>query len=124
LNSLGEHIRKRRLDLKLTQKQAAEIIGVTESAIWNWEGNESRPFWRYWGAIRDFLGYDPFPPSSTLAEKLVSVRKLRGLSQKEAARQLGVDPSTLARWERGTGKPSMRLASRVGRLLSGQGDSR
>jgi DNA-binding XRE family transcriptional regulator len=34
---VGEHIRKKRMDLGLLQREVAEIIGVTESSIWNWE---------------------------------------------------------------------------------------
>ena len=34
-------------------------------------------------------------------ERLVRRRTSLGLSQKEAAKRLGVDPGTLARWERG-----------------------
>jgi len=37
LKTLGQQLRKRRLDLGLTQKQVAEIIGVTESSVYNWE---------------------------------------------------------------------------------------
>jgi len=35
--TIGEHIRKRRMDLGLMQREVAKIIGVTESTIWNWE---------------------------------------------------------------------------------------
>ncbi len=110
LITLGDHIRKRRLDLKLTQKQVAEILGVTESSVWNWEGNESPPFWRFWGPIRDFLSYDPFPTARTLAERLVRYRQMSGLSQKAMARKLGIDPGTLSRWERAQSTPGERFA--------------
>ena len=36
-NTIGEHLRKKRIDLCLMQKEVAKIIGVTESTIWNWE---------------------------------------------------------------------------------------
>lgn len=35
--TVGEHIRKRRLDLGLLQIEVAQIIGVTESTVGNWE---------------------------------------------------------------------------------------
>ena len=35
--TLGEHIRKRRLDLGLLQIEVAVEIGVTKSTVWNWE---------------------------------------------------------------------------------------
>jgi DNA-binding XRE family transcriptional regulator len=47
-------------------------------------------------AIIRFLGYNPIPPASTWAEKLVQRRTILGLTQRDAAQQIGVDPSTLA----------------------------
>jgi transcriptional regulator with XRE-family HTH domain len=57
--TISEHIRKRRLDLNLTQKKLAEIIGVTEASIWNWE-HGTKPELRYMPKIIEFLGYVPF----------------------------------------------------------------
>ena len=52
-------------------------------------------------AIISFLGYNPVPEPNGEPEKLVWQRTSLGLSQEEAARQMGVDPGTLARWELG-----------------------
>jgi DNA-binding XRE family transcriptional regulator len=46
-----------------------------------------------------------------------------GLSQKESATRLGVDPGTLSRWERGATRPSGILLARVSRLLEGGEES-
>jgi transcriptional regulator with XRE-family HTH domain len=35
--------------------------------------------------------------------------KLLGLSQKEVARRLGIDPGTLSKWEKGNSLPSKEL---------------
>ncbi|MCX5857577.1 MAG: helix-turn-helix transcriptional regulator, partial [Deltaproteobacteria bacterium] len=40
---IGERIRKRRMDLKLFQRDVAGIIGVTENTINNWENCEIKP---------------------------------------------------------------------------------
>jgi transcriptional regulator with XRE-family HTH domain len=37
LSSISNHIRKRRLDLGLTLKQAAALIGTTASLLHQWE---------------------------------------------------------------------------------------
>jgi DNA-binding XRE family transcriptional regulator len=42
-------------------------------------------------------------PLKTLAEQLVRHRTTLGMSQKKAAEHIGVDPGTLARWERASG---------------------
>jgi DNA-binding XRE family transcriptional regulator len=56
--SLGDHLRKKRLDLGLYQAQVAERIGVTKSTVYNWEhGREPDP--KHHPKIVEFLGYTP-----------------------------------------------------------------
>jgi len=119
LKTLGDHIRKRRLDLGLLQSEVATGLGVTESCVWNWESNTSTPQWKYLAPIIEFLGYDPLPPAETMAERLIRYRWLRGWTQSKMANSLGLDPSTLARWERGERKPTGAFLSRVKRVLQG-----
>ncbi len=69
--TVGEHIRKRRMDLGLFQRQAAAEINVNKATIWNWEHNESSPAIRHWPAVLAFLGYDPHPEPRTLAERMM-----------------------------------------------------
>jgi DNA-binding XRE family transcriptional regulator len=56
--TLGDHLRRRRLELGLYQKDVAAKIGVTTSTIWNWEHN-----WtidpRYIPLVIEVLGYNP-----------------------------------------------------------------
>jgi len=73
-HTVGDHIRKRRLGLKLLQKDVAEQLGVDKTSVFNWEGNRSSPEIRYMPAIMNFLGYDPLPQANTLAEQLVRHR--------------------------------------------------
>jgi transcriptional regulator with XRE-family HTH domain len=118
--TIGDHIRKKRLALKLLQKDVAERIGVNKTSVFNWEANTSAPEIRYMASIIAFLGYNPLPTASTLAEQLVRQRTSRGLSQKEAAIRIGVDPGTLARWERGEREPTGAYAVRVQRFVTAQ----
>ena len=99
--TLGEHVRKRRLELRLTQKQAAERLGVNPWTVLNWEKDHTEPPIESMPAIIRFLGYDPFPEPKSLVERLLAKRRAMGWSIKEAARQLGVDEGTWGDWERG-----------------------
>src|ERR1700722_1179350 len=101
INSLGDHIRARRLDLKLLQKQVADQIGVHEQTITGWESNATSPEIRYMPDILNFLGYNPIPHAQTLPERLANARKALGLSQRTMAEKLGVDPATIKNWEAG-----------------------
>ncbi|OGQ13087.1 MAG: hypothetical protein A2026_07180 [Deltaproteobacteria bacterium RBG_19FT_COMBO_46_12] len=59
LETIGDHIRKRRMDLKLTQKEVAEKLGVDKTAIQFWENNRVKPSLGNIPKIIEFLGYDP-----------------------------------------------------------------
>jgi DNA-binding XRE family transcriptional regulator len=55
LNTLGDRLRARRLDLGLYQKDVATIIGVSEDTICYWENNSVKPSKRRLTKITDFL---------------------------------------------------------------------
>jgi transcriptional regulator with XRE-family HTH domain len=109
LKSIGDHIRKKRLDLGLLQRNVAEQIAVSEATIYNWERNITSPQVYQIPSVIRFLDYDPFPPSKTFPERLVSVRRKLGLSQRAIAEKLGIDATTIGQWESGTHQPSRRL---------------
>jgi site-specific DNA recombinase len=117
--TVGDHIRRKRLAAKLLQKDVAERIGVDKGLINNWECNHSSPHIRFIPAVIRFLGYNPLPVAKNWAERLVRHRTTLGFSQNEAARRIGVDPSTLARWERGEREPAGALAKPAQRFLDG-----
>jgi transcriptional regulator with XRE-family HTH domain len=118
LETLGDHLLRRRLTLKLLQRQVAETLGVEKSTLANWEANRMKPSLVYMPAIIQFLGYNPVPPADGWADRLVQGRTALGLTQREAAQHIGVDPSTLARWERGEREPTGAFAARAERFLS------
>lgn len=98
--TVGEHLRKRRMDLELCQKEVAAEIGVGKSSIANWESGRSSPRLTHWPDILAFLGYDPRPLPPTIGQKLRRHREGLGLSILEAAAMMGVNSSTLSTWER------------------------
>ena len=98
--TLGEHIRKRRLELSLTQKQAAKRLRVNPWTVLNWEKGHTEAPIASMPAILRFLGYDPFPVPVTLPERMLAKRRARGWSIADAAKQLGVDEGTWGNWER------------------------
>jgi transcriptional regulator with XRE-family HTH domain len=118
LKTLGDHLRKRRLDLKLLQKEVAPILGVEEATVWNWENSRSSPQLHYIPKIIEFLGCVSFNgQAKTLGEKIIHYRRLLGLTQKELANRLSIDPTTLARWERNESRPLKRHLKRLAAFL-------
>lgn len=93
------------MELGITQSRLAERLGAQTDTVRNWERGRSGPTLRYRSAILEFLGYDPAPDEpTTLGEKLRKYRMHRGITQKELARQVGIDPTTLSRLERNKGQ--------------------
>src|SRR5205807_2647308 len=54
--TIGEAIRKRRLDLGLRQIEVANLVGCNELTIVNWEKGHTRPRTDKMSAIETFLG--------------------------------------------------------------------
>jgi transcriptional regulator with XRE-family HTH domain len=106
--TVGEHLLKKRLDRGLLQREVADVLGTTESNVWNWESNRNEPALRFIPRIVGFLGYDPFPMATSFGERLTRHRTLRGLSRVKFAVILGVDPSTVRQWETGRRLPMKR----------------
>jgi len=117
LETIGDHLLRRRLTLKLPQRQVAKELEVNVASIVNWENNLSKPKVSHMPAIIRFLGYNPLPPSNRWADRLVQARTTMGLTQKEAAGRIGVDQCTLARWERGEREPAGPFGTRAKRFL-------
>ncbi len=84
----------------LFQKEVSLRLQVNDWTICNWENNKTTPAVRYLPRIIDFLGYDPYPPPETLAERLLACRRYLGLSRARLAQRLSVDEETLASWEK------------------------
>ncbi|MBI2514504.1 MAG: transcriptional regulator [Opitutae bacterium] len=103
---MGDHLRKRRLELGLQQKDVAKKLGANVTSVLNWERNKRKTELRFLPAIYDFVGYVPEFRAETIAERLVAFRRGRGWSQKQFARALRVDPTTLSRWETGKKTPT------------------
>lgn len=99
--TLGERLRHKRLHDELTQQQLASIIGVSQFTILNWEKGRTQPLPKDYPQLMNFLGGDVFPQGTTIAERLRVARVHIGWSRKLAAKQLGVDESTLRDWEGG-----------------------
>ena len=60
-NTIGEHIRRRRLQLHLFQADLAKLFGVDIGTIRNWEQGVYQPVESLMPCVIVWLGYDPRP---------------------------------------------------------------
>jgi len=87
--TLSEHLKKRRKELGLLQREAAELLGVSTDTVVNWENDKTKPVAAQFRPVVAFLGYDPTPEPTTLAERLEAKRRLLGTTFAQVARYLG-----------------------------------
>ncbi|HEX7182155.1 MAG TPA: helix-turn-helix transcriptional regulator [Thermoanaerobaculia bacterium] len=99
--TLGDHLRKARLDRGLWQEHVAEELGVSVGTLLNWERNHTRVQTRFLPKVLAFLGYDPREETGHLGERIRALRERQGLSQVALAAKLGINTSTVVAWERG-----------------------
>lgn len=100
INTLGDHLRQKRLDTGLTQKELAEKLGVFSNSLLYWETNRKDPDAYLKPRIYDFLGYVPYNPVLPFCRKIVIWRESQGLSQRQLDKKLGLN-GAVSHWERG-----------------------
>jgi len=120
VRTLGDHVRKKRLDLGLQQRILAERLGVREETLATWERGHARPLPRHYGAIVRFLGYDPLLTSDTLAGRLRAVRLRLGFTHAELADRMHVDEGTIRDAERARRRLSRRTRALLEALVGAE----
>ncbi len=116
--TLGQHLKRRRIQLGLHQKQVAERLGLDECTIANWEKDRTCPAVRYLPRLIGYLEYNPLPKPQTIGEQLRAKRQALGLSCKRLARMIGVDGGMLQQYEHGNRKVSPRHRRIVEQFLA------
>ena len=104
--TLGEHIRRKRMDLGLCQEDVARRLGADTGSVRNWETGRSLPADRFIPGIVRFLGCDPRLKPWTLGQAIRYYRQSLGLSQHALADLIGANKDALRGWETGDHEPS------------------
>jgi DNA-binding transcriptional regulator YiaG len=92
---------------------------VDTLTVCNWEKNRTSPRYYLFPKIMEFLGYNPLQSdATTLGEKIKQCRIREGLSLRRLARELGIDPGTIANWERGRSNPKRAFMSWLDEMLN------
>jgi DNA-binding XRE family transcriptional regulator len=99
--SLGEHLKKRRRQLGLLQREAAERMGIQRDTYVNWEKDKTGPVASQFRPVVAFLGYDPhtrgpnprrprFGQTTGVGRELLSSSKVSRLGRR--------DPNPVPQW--------------------------
>lgn len=114
--TLGEHLRKRRLDLRRTQEQSAKYFAISVTTYNYWEANRVTPDVSRSPQIIGYLGYDPFPAPKGFSESVCALRRHLGLDRQRFAKQLGVDAKSVLNWEKARTVPFKKVRERLAAL--------
>jgi transcriptional regulator with XRE-family HTH domain len=138
--TIGEHLRRRRCELRLTQFQAARRLQVSTVTLSRWERDHTYPTWDYHASIIEYLGYDAFKqtglrdpyrnesngvaffadgPEEEIGQRIRQRRLELKLTLGECAQKLGVDIKTVFNWERGKHRPLKSMEERIKSFLEG-----
>ncbi len=55
-HTLGEHLKKQRMELGLKQREIQTRFGLDKETYANWEKDRCQPAMRHWPGIIEFLG--------------------------------------------------------------------
>ena len=109
---MGDHLRRRRLDLGLTQQTVATQWGVRPETVTSWELGRSQPSAAVPGHHRLPRRRRP----ATLGDppgKAARLRRRLGLTQADFAARVGQDEHQICRWEKGRLRPHPWIAGRL-----------
>lgn len=119
LKTIGDHIRKWRLDYNLLQADVARIQNVCEDSIVGWESRGRTPAMRHMPGIIRMIGYMPVEiDTSTFGGRITYYRYINGLTPEEFGQMVCADPSTVRVWEANKNIPYKRGREVVNRITS------
>ena len=136
--TIGEHLRKKRVELGLRQSEAALRLNVSARTLSLWECDEVYPTWAQQPKIIAYLDHNPFtdpalgkPKSnethhvaflaletpSTIGEQILKRRLEQRKTRKDCAEELGVTAKTFLDWETNRRQPTAVLQKRINEFL-------
>ena len=132
--TIGGYLRRRRLQLKIFQSEAARRLKVSTVTLSRWECDKVYPTWPRQPAVIAYLGYDPFTnpalgrpkgnetpgvallssaPSADISQQIMKRRLELKKTRKQMAKEMGISVKTLWGWETKRHKLSALLQDRI-----------
>lgn len=120
LRTIGDHIRRRRIELGLRQTDVGSLVGAPKPTVDAWERRGCRPKPETLNKVVAFLGYEPDQAASPddLVRQLIAVRRQLRLPASIAASMIGVSYGAVWTWEAGRRRPRGRSLARLRTFLA------
>lgn len=114
LKSLGDYLRRARIDQGLSQPDVAKLLKVRADTVTGWELNRHVPTAKISARIIQFIGYNPFENmESGIGTKLLHARMIIGDTQCQVANALGCDESNIRYIELGIRNPGRLIRNKL-----------
>ncbi len=98
LKTVGNHIRRKRMDEGLSLNDVGDIIGVSDETLTSWALHNRKPMIAQYPGIIRFLGYDPLDTGgNSIKERLGRYKRAKGYSNKALSKMIGCDEATITR---------------------------
>lgn len=110
--SLGQHLRSKRLLLNLTQAQVAKELGTIREQYERWERDEITPIASFWPRLVRYFGKYPLAVD-TPADWLLKARRVNGLSQYALGRKITAIAKIVRKWEHGQAEPPAPMLAKI-----------
>ena len=119
LETIGDHIRKWRINNHLFQADVAKRLDVCEDTIVGWEMRNVNPTVRHIPGIVKLIGYLPIEIDiSTFGGRIAMYRYKHGITPKELGLLVSADASTVRAWEAGKNTPHKNRIRHIEESLS------
>ncbi len=119
LNSLGDHLRKVRVERGYTLHQVANMLGTSINRVFAWEHGVLKPSKKFREMLLRWMGYNPDDLDELFDPKRVRQWRIQhGLSRAHLAKELGLAVNTIETWERGRYAPSPENVAQLKSMMA------
>ncbi len=127
---ISDNLKRLRIKRGLTQQQVGEQLGTSEQAYSYWESGKHAPRFETIKKLADILGVttdqitEDYKPTGeevktvSFTERLIELRKEKGLNQTEIAKELHISQQTYSQWESDKRNPSQKTLEKLANFFN------
>jgi len=116
--TIADHIKKRRMDLSLSQSKLGRIFNVSKDCVNNWENGKNTPLISFYPRIISFIGYNPFlVENPSLGNAIFAYRCEHGVSAKKLGIAIGIAGCTVLAIERNKCTPDEETLLKIKAII-------
>lgn len=121
--TVGENIKKIRTELRLTQVEFSEKVGISRNALINYESNKRQPSISMLTQIANEFDIstskliEPTENSLSIGEKIRKYRKQQNLTMKQLGERLDITEQAVSQYERNIRTPNTKSIFKISEIL-------